>query len=103
MVKPDLLIVCQKIEKDFLDFPPVLIVEILSASTASKDRGEKMELYQSQQVKYYIIVDAQFKKVEIYQFTAGKYELAALTPDSYLFNFEEANCAANINFLGIWD
>ena len=103
VVKPDLLIVCQKIEKDFLDFPPVLIVEILSASTASKDRGEKMELYQSQQVKYYIIVDAQFKKVEIYQFTAGKYELAAVTPDSYLFNFEEANCAANINFLGIWD
>ena len=63
IVQPDLLIVCDRVEKKFLDFAPALVVEILSASTASKDRGEKMELYQSQQVKYYLIVDPRFKKI----------------------------------------
>ena len=67
IVQPYVLIVCKKIEKKFLDFPPLLVVEVLSPSTTSKDRGEKMELYQMQKVKYYLIVDTDFKKVEIYQ------------------------------------
>jgi Uma2 family endonuclease len=46
ILQPDILIVSNKIDKKFLDFPPLLIVEILSPSTAIKDRGIKMELYQ---------------------------------------------------------
>jgi Uma2 family endonuclease len=68
IVQPDLVVVCNKIEKRFLDFPPVIVIEVLSPSTASKDRGEKMELYLSQKVKYHLIVDPQFKKVEVCQF-----------------------------------
>jgi len=37
----------------------------LPPATTAKDRGEKMELYQSQKLKYYLIVDAQFKKIEV--------------------------------------
>ena len=103
IVQPDMLIVCKPIYKKFLDFPPTLVVEVLSPSTASKDRGEKMELYQSQKVKYYLIVDTKFKKIEIYQFIADKYDLVAITPDNFLFNFEDATCSANVNFLDIWD
>ena len=102
VVQPDMLIVCKPIEKKFLDFPPALVVEVLSPSTASKDRGIKMELYQSQQVKYYLIVDTKFKKVEIYQFIDSKYELVAVTPSTFLFNFEEAGCSADISLLNIW-
>jgi Uma2 family endonuclease len=65
IVQPDLLVVCKKIDKKYLDFTPVLVIEVLSPATASKDRGEKMELYQSQKVRYYLIVDAQFKKIEV--------------------------------------
>ena len=60
IVQPDVLIVSKKIEKTYLDFAPVLVIEVLSPATAAKDKGEKMELYQSQKVKYYLIVDAQF-------------------------------------------
>lgn len=63
IVQPDVLVVCDKVEKKCLDFSPVLVVEILSPSTVSKDRGEKMQLYQSQKVKYYLIVDPQIKKI----------------------------------------
>ena len=103
IVQPDVLIVCKPIQKKFLDFKPALVVEILSPSTASKDRGEKMELYQSQQVKYYLIVDAKFMKIEIYQFVEGEYDLVAISLLNFLFIFEETNCKADVNFLSIWD
>ena len=90
VVQPDLFIVCDKIKTKFLDFPPVLVVEVLSPSTASKDRGEKKELYASQNVKYYLIVDAQFKKVEIYEAVNGQYQPIAINPQTFRFELKEA-------------
>jgi len=102
IVQPDLLVVCNKIEKKFLDFPPVLVVEILSPATASKNRGEKMELYQSQKVKYYPIVDPQFKRVEIHEFINGQYEQVVVNPESYPFALHN-DCTADVNLLDIWE
>lgn len=102
IVQPDLLIVCRKIEKKFLDFPPALIVEILSPATAAKDRGEKMELYQSQKVKYYLIVDPQFKKVEIYEYIHTQYEPVAINPQSYQFELHDG-CNAAVSLTDIWE
>jgi Uma2 family endonuclease len=102
VLQPDLLIVCNKIEKKFLDFAPALVVEIIFPATASKDRGEKMELYQSQQVKYYLIVDPQFKKVEIYEYIQTQYEPVSVNPETYLFTLP-GNCTATVNLLDIWE
>ncbi len=102
IVQPDLLIVCDKIEKKFLDFPPVLIVEVLSPATAAKDRGLKMEIYQSQKVKYYLIADPQFKKLEIYQLLNDKYEPVSINPDTYTFSLLD-DCIAEVNLSDIWD
>lgn len=102
IVQPDVLIVCKKVEKKYLDFPPVLVVEVLSPSTASKDRGEKMELYQMQKVKYYLIADAQFKKIEIYELVNDQYQPVSVNPDSFEFTFEE-KCSANAAFTNVWD
>ncbi len=101
VIQPDVLIVCKKIEKKYLDFPPVLVVEVLSPSTAVKDRNVKMELYQSQQVKYYLIVDPQFKKIEIYQILDKRYQPVSINPDSFEFMFD--NCPANVKFINIWE
>jgi Uma2 family endonuclease len=103
IVQPDILIVCKPINKKFLDFAPDLVVEILSPSTASKDRGEKMELYQSQKVKYYLIVDPKFKKIEIYQFVNNQYQPVAVNPDKQAFIFEETDCKPEVNLLNIWE
>jgi Uma2 family endonuclease len=64
---PDVLIVCGEIKKKLLDFPPALVVEVLSPSTALKDRHTKFELYQQQGVPYYLIVDADNEVIEIYR------------------------------------
>ena len=102
IVKPDLLIVCDKINKKYLDFTPVLVLEILSAATASKDMGEKMELYASQKVKYYLIVDPQFKKIEIHQYTNQQYVLVSENTDNFTFVLEN-NCTSEISLLDIWE
>jgi Uma2 family endonuclease len=102
VVQPDLLIVCDKIENKFLDFPPRLVTEILSPATASKDRGEKMELYQSQHVKYYLIVDPQFKKVEVYQYTDAQYKPVAINPDRFTFHLHP-DCNIEVELLDIWE
>ena len=101
VVQPDVLVVCKKIEKKFLDFPPSLVIEILSPSTASKDRNEKMELYKTQKVKYYCIVDVQFKKIEIYELLDSLYQPVSISPRTFQFALD--TCKATINFEHIWD
>jgi len=87
-----------------LEQTPALAIEILSTSTAYKDRHEKFELYEMEGVKYYLIVDPKFKKIEIYQLTDKKYQPVAVTPDSFEFSFDNScDGPVNINFTGIWD
>lgn len=78
------------------------MVEILSPATASKDRGEKMELYLSQKVKYYLIVDPQFQKVEVYQFINDGYEPITVNPERYTFILDNG-CIAEVCFTDIWE
>ncbi len=102
VVQPDVLVVCDKIEKKYLDFPPILVVEILSPSTAAKDRGLKMEVYQAQKVKYYLIADPQFKKLEIYQLINNQYEPVSVNPETYSFQLQD-DCTAAVNLSNIWE
>lgn len=102
ILQPDLLIVCKPIEKKYLDFTPALLVEILSPSTAINDRGLKFEIYEAQKVKYYLIVDPQFKKIEVYELINNKYEPVAVNPSNYEFLLEE-NCIINTAFEDIWE
>ncbi len=50
----------------FLDAPR-FVMEVLSPTTESYDRGEKMELYRQQEIEEYWIVDWRNKKIEIYE------------------------------------
>lgn len=102
VVQPDMLIVCDKIEKKFLDFPPVLVLEILSPSTSVKDRGFKKEIYQLQKVKYYLIVDPHFKNVEVYQIINDAYQPVAINPGFFTFELQD-NCNTKVNLSDIWD
>jgi Uma2 family endonuclease len=102
VVQPDLLIVYNKIEKQYLDFTPALVVEILSPSTAYKDRHEKFELHEEQSVKYYLIIDPQFKKIEIYELIEMKYQPVSVTPARFEFTFNNS-CKIQVEFDGTWD
>ena len=76
VVRPDVMIVCGEFKDDFLKFPPVLIVEILSKNTSMKDKNIKYKLYESQQVKYYILVNPDSQTCEIFEWKSGEYVAA---------------------------
>ena len=102
VVQPDVLIVCKKIEKKYLDFTPALIIEILSLSTAYKDRHEKFELYEQAGVPYYLIVDPQFKKIEIYELIKEKYQRTVIPANQFEFVLE-TGCRFSIKFDDIFE
>ena len=102
IVQPDMLIVCDKIEKSYLDFPPSLIVEILSPATALKDRHSKFDIYEEQQIKYYLIVSPDKEEVEVYTNEGGTYQLKQTGRDfAYTFSFK-GDCNETVNFEEIW-
>ncbi len=72
VVRPDLVVVCN-LTDNFITKPPILIVELLSDATAFKDRHLKYELYQEQGVPYYIIIDPEMRKHNIYVLSVGSY------------------------------
>jgi Uma2 family endonuclease len=98
IIQPDLLIVCEKINKAFLDFPPALVVEVLSPSTAIRDRHTKYEIYQEQGVRYYLIVDLDKNVVEIYALINGIYALQNPGVENEFEFFLDDECTVAINF-----
>jgi Uma2 family endonuclease len=96
---PDILIICGDVNKKFLDFPPALVVEILSPATALRDRHTKYQIYEQQGVLYYLIVDVDLKKIEVFKLTDGKYQAVN---DSYVFTLDD-NCTISPDFKFVFD
>jgi Uma2 family endonuclease len=55
---------------------PDLVVEVLSQSTATTDRGRKMQMFARYGVLEYWLVDPEGETVEIYSLVGGNYALA---------------------------
>ena len=102
VVQPDLMIICNDFATAFLEFPPSIVIEILSPSTSYKDRHEKYELYQEQQVKYYLIIDPDFNKIEIYELAVNEYHPVAVSPGKFEF-LPENKCTISVDFDGVFD
>jgi Uma2 family endonuclease len=90
VVRPDLVLVLGGIPQQYLLAPPVVAVEILSAGSQERDRSWKMELYQEQGVRYYLIADPTTTQIEIYQLQEGKYQVVECD-GSFRFYLTESN------------
>jgi Uma2 family endonuclease len=83
VVQPDVLVVCdeKKITKDNIQGVPDLVVEVLSPTTARKDRREKKTLYERSGLKEYLLIDPDGQYVERFRMEAdgtfGKGEILA--------------------------
>ena len=73
VVRPDIAVICNE-KGDFITSAPILIIEILSPSTALKDRQVKFDIYEEQGVKYYIVIDPYTKARNIYLLINGRYK-----------------------------
>ncbi|MCD7744779.1 MAG: Uma2 family endonuclease [Lachnospiraceae bacterium] len=70
VVQPDVLIVCdmKKFRNGRVFGAPDLVVEVLSKSTSSRDRGLKLAKYKLAGVREYWLIDPRRKRVLVYEF-----------------------------------
>ena len=68
---------CQVGEKR-LEGPPELIVEVLSPSTARRDRGDKFDLYEKHGVREYWLADPEADYMEVYVLKNNSFERQGL-------------------------
>lgn len=103
ILQPDCLIVCNPIHKKFLDFPPALVVEILSPATALKDKHTKFSIYEKFGIKYYLIVDEKKEEIEIFHLEDSKYVLQTNPPEiPFTFTLED-DCNIEVLLKNIWE
>lgn len=70
VVQPDVIVICDtdnRDKKDRYKGVPVLVVEVLSPSTRSKDLIKKLDLYKQCGVKEYWIIDPMNDQIIVYQ------------------------------------
>lgn len=87
IVQPDILVVCDpsKITEKNIQGTPDLIIEILSPSTAIKDRREKRGLYERFGVGEYIIIDPYGEAAERFTLVEGRYTASDIVNWDELF------------------
>lgn len=103
ILQPDAVVVCKEITKPFLDFAAAIVVEILSPSTAMKDRNNKFYIYQSQKIPYYIIIDTDKSEIEIYHLdAAGKFQLQDFSQQKPFTFLPDNDCSIDVTLENIW-
>lgn len=98
VVQPDNSVICHEPTNEaYITKAPKIIFEILSKSTAKKDKGLKFNLYEEEGVSYYIIVDTHETIAKVYELKEGKYIKMCDASDEVV-NFEIENCNITIEF-----
>jgi Uma2 family endonuclease len=55
-LKPDVVLICDEPNDQYITSTPEIVVEIISQSSAKRDEVSKLEIYEREKVPYYIIV-----------------------------------------------
>ena len=100
VVRPDTMVICYEPEKQ-LTKAPNIVFEVISKSTARRNKILKLELYQSEGVDYYILVYPEDRKAKLFQLIDFKYQkFVDFTDENYLFKLDE--CEIIFDFTFIW-
>jgi Uma2 family endonuclease len=102
VVSPDVVFACgEDLGEKYLQKTPQIIFEVLSPSTEKKDRNEKYSLYEEVGVEYYVLVDAELHKAQIYKLHDGTYKLEKELEDT-IYTFKTSKCTIAFEFQKIW-
>ena len=101
VVQPDISIVCGSVEGQFLETAPKVIFEILSPSTAKKDRTTKFRLYESNAVNFYCLIDPDKDLVEVFQLINSRYR-SINEGHAPVVSFDLQECEVLFDFDNIW-
>ncbi len=101
-VYPDIVIYCGEPEFEDMEFDtlinPVVIMEILSESTESYDRGKKFKIYQQiSTLKEYILVSQYEYSVEQYIRTNDIWQYKLYDKEDQSVKIEAVNCELHLS------
>jgi len=104
VVQPDNSLICHEPQNEaYITKAPKIIFEILSKSTAKKDKGLKYNLYEQEGVNYYIIVDIEDEIAKVYELKDGRYiKVCDASDETVTFNIKECNNTIKFDFSKIW-
>ena len=97
VLKPDIMIVCDEKNLEYVTKTPELVVEVISKSSALRDEKYKFSIYEKEKVKYYILIYPHDKKGKIYKLKDAKYEKVG---DFFneVYEFDDLTCKVKIDF-----
>ncbi len=102
VLKPDVSIVCNDKNIEYISKTPEVIFEVISPSTARRDEELKYSMYASEGVKYYILIypnELVAKVYKNYDFEFKK--LGEFNSES--IDFIDTKCNINFNFDAIFE
>jgi Uma2 family endonuclease len=104
IVQPDNSVICHKpTHEAYITKAPDIIFEILSKSTAKKDKGLKFNLYEQEGVSYYIIVDPDEEIAKVYWLKDGRYiKVCDASDETVTFQIDNCSEKLDFNFAKIW-
>lgn len=102
VLQPDNLVVCKDVKGNYITEAPTMIFEIISPSSALKDRFTKYNIYQTQGVKYFIIADADTNSADVLELKSGVYSKIIEAKNDIVKFVLENDCIIDFNFSEIW-
>lgn len=101
VVRPDVVVICGEAPEKHIELTPHFVAEVLSASTAERDRSFKRDLYDEQGVPIYAILDPELKTVQLYRRDGeGKWRSESVV-DSFEITLCE-DCAVTIRLADLF-
>jgi Uma2 family endonuclease len=80
---PDVMVSCTPPSDEYSESAPCLVVEVLSESTESIDRGEKLHAYQKNpELQTYLLITQKERRVDVYTRSGSFWRFESLTDAS---------------------
>jgi len=97
VLRPDVVVICDEPNEEFITKTPEIVVEIVSPSSAKKDETFKFDIYEKEAVPYYIIIYPDENKAKIYKLKDGKFFKEG---DFFkeIYKFEGLSCELELDF-----
>jgi Uma2 family endonuclease len=102
VLKPDVALICNETNSAYISKAPLIIVEVISKSTAKRDEKYKFEIYKNEKVLYYVLVYPNELRAKIYKLKEDNYvKEGDFSFEEY--TFEDLKCKASIDFSTVFE
>ena len=101
VLKPDIALICNETNKAYITKTPLIVVEIVSKSTATRDEKYKFDIYKKEGVPFYVLIYPDDLRAKIYKLEGNEYiKQGDFTLEEY--KFDNLECKASINFKDVF-